>query len=205
MLASRGGSRDGIVGSTKWPIRATASARANGPHHHYDARLYDGAHHDACPFDAPRYDKDADSVSDLLSISGAYGVPCGFTVSFTLTGSIEGDGGCCSIRRTRAGPLSASAGRVGVGYRTGASLASPLYSPEYVEGISVLKISLGGRFRPRSGTKTPVLARFEPDFWSLSAQSPHFQHAGVFSKVGIAPVQQPFAYLAEIGWCKELS
>jgi hypothetical protein len=84
-------------------------------------------------------------------------------------------------------------------------LASPPYSPEYVEGISVLKISLGARFRPRSGTKTPVLGRFEPDFWSLSAQSPHFQHAGVFSKVGIAPVQQQFAYLAEIGWCKELS
>jgi hypothetical protein len=117
VLAGHCSSRDGIVGSTEWPIRATASARANSPHHHYyDARPYDGAHHDACPFDAPRYDKDADSVSNCL----AYGVPCGLAVSFSLTGSIEGDGGCCSIRRTRAGPLSASAGRVGVGYRTGA-------------------------------------------------------------------------------------
>ena len=88
VLAGRCSSRDGIGGSTEWPIRATASARANSPHY-YDARPYDGAHHDACPFDAPRYDKDADSVSDLLSISLAYGVPCGFTVSFSLTGSIE--------------------------------------------------------------------------------------------------------------------
>lgn len=106
VLAVHCSSRDGVVGSTEWPIRATASARANSPHHYYDARPYDGAHHDACPFDAPRYDKDADSVSNCL----AYGVPCGLAVSFSLTGSIEGDGGCCSIRRTRAGPLSASAG-----------------------------------------------------------------------------------------------
>jgi hypothetical protein len=28
---------------------------------------------------------------------------------------------------------------------------------------------------------------------------------GVFSEVGIAPGQHPFAYLAEIGWCTELS
>jgi hypothetical protein len=86
VLAGHCSSRHGIVCSTKWPIRATASARANGPHHYYDACPYDGAHHDACPFDAPRYDKDADSVSNCL----AYGVPCGFAVSFSLTGSIDG-------------------------------------------------------------------------------------------------------------------
>jgi hypothetical protein len=88
VLAGHCSSRDGVVGSTKWPIRATASARANGPHY-YDACPYDGAHHDACPFDAPRYDKDADSVSNCLSISLAYGVPCGFAVFFTPTGSID--------------------------------------------------------------------------------------------------------------------
>ena len=86
VLAGRCSSRDGIVGSTEWPIRATASARANRPHHYYDARPYDGAHHDACPFDAPRYDKYADRASNCL----AYGVPCGFAVSFSLTGSIDG-------------------------------------------------------------------------------------------------------------------
>jgi hypothetical protein len=90
VLAGHGGSRDGVVGSTEWPIRATASARANGPHHYYDARPYDGAHHDACPFDAPRYDNYVDRVSNCLSISLAYGVPCGFAVSFSLTGSIDG-------------------------------------------------------------------------------------------------------------------
>jgi len=89
VLASHCSSRDGVVGSTKWPIRATASARANGPHY-YDARPDYCTHHDACPFDAPRYDKDADSVSNCLSISLAYGVPCGFAVSFSLTGSIDG-------------------------------------------------------------------------------------------------------------------
>jgi hypothetical protein len=99
VLAGHGGSRDGIGGSTEWPIRAACPPRANGSHH-YDPR----------PFDRSRYDRDADGVSDLLSIYSAYGVPCGFAVSFTLTGSIEGDGGCSSIRRTRAGPLSASAG-----------------------------------------------------------------------------------------------
>jgi hypothetical protein len=88
VLAGHCSSRDGVVGSTKWHIRATASARANGPHY-YDACPYDGAHHDACPFDAPRYDKDADSVSNCLSISLAYGVPCGFAVFFTPTGSID--------------------------------------------------------------------------------------------------------------------
>ena len=81
VLAGHCSSRDGVVGSTKWHIRATASARANGPHY-YDACPYDGAHHDACPFDAPRYDKDADSVFNCL----AYG----FAVSFALTGSIDG-------------------------------------------------------------------------------------------------------------------
>jgi hypothetical protein len=86
VLAGHCSSRDGVVGSTEWPIRATASARANGPHHYYDARPYDGAHHDACPFDAPRYDKEADSVSNCL----AYGVPCGFAVSFALSWSIDG-------------------------------------------------------------------------------------------------------------------
>jgi hypothetical protein len=49
---------------------------------------------------------------------------------------------------------------------------------------SVLKNSLGARFRPRSGTKTPVLGRFEPDLWSLSAQSPLFQHADPFHALG---------------------
>jgi hypothetical protein len=90
VLAGHCSSRDGVVGSTEWPIRATASARANGPHHYYDARPYDGAHHDACPFDAPRYDNYVDRVSNCLSISLAYGVPCGFAVSFSLTGSIDG-------------------------------------------------------------------------------------------------------------------
>ena len=93
VLAGRCSSRDGIVGSTKWPIRATASARADGPHYYYyyyyDARPYDGAHHDACPFEAPRYDKDAHSVSNCLSISLAYGVPCGIVVCIALTGSID--------------------------------------------------------------------------------------------------------------------
>jgi hypothetical protein len=88
VLAGHCSSRDGVVGSTKWHIRATASARANGPHY-YDACPYDGAHHDAYPFDAPRYDKDADSVSNCLSISLAYGVPCGFVVCIALTGSID--------------------------------------------------------------------------------------------------------------------
>jgi hypothetical protein len=125
VLAGHRSSRDGIVGSTEWPIRATASARANSPHHHYyDARPDYGAHHDACPFDAPRYDKYADSVSNCL----AYGVPCGLAVSFSLTGSIEGDGGCCSIRRTRAGPLSASAGSGRDWVPDRGSLASPPYS-----------------------------------------------------------------------------
>jgi hypothetical protein len=103
VLAGHGGSRDGIGGSTEWPIRAACPPGANGSHH-YDPRPFDGAHHDARPFDRSRYDRDADEVSDLLSISGVYGVPCGFIISFTLTGSIEGDGGCCSIRRMRAGP-----------------------------------------------------------------------------------------------------
>jgi hypothetical protein len=85
VLASHCSSRHGVVGSTKWPIRAPASARANGPHY-YDARPDYCAHHDACPFDAPRYDKDADSVSNCL----AYGVACGFAGSFALTGSIDG-------------------------------------------------------------------------------------------------------------------
>jgi hypothetical protein len=82
VLAGHCSSRDGVVGSTKWHIRATASARANGPHHYYDARPDYCTHHDACPFDAPRYDKDADSVFNCL----AYG----FAVSFALTGSIDG-------------------------------------------------------------------------------------------------------------------
>ena len=91
VLAGHCSSRDGVVGSTEWPIRATASARANRPHHHYyDARPDYGTHHDACPFDAPRYDKYADSVSNCLSNCLAYGVPCGFAVSFSLTGSIDG-------------------------------------------------------------------------------------------------------------------
>jgi hypothetical protein len=96
--AGHGGSRDGIGGSTEWPIRAACPPRANDSHH-YDARPFDGTHHDARPFARSHYDRDADGVSDLLSISGAYGVPCGFTVSFALTGSIEGDGGCCSTGR----------------------------------------------------------------------------------------------------------
>jgi hypothetical protein len=84
VLAGHCSSRDGVVGSTEWPIRATASARANGPHHYYDARPYDGAHHDASPFDAPRDYRGADCVTDLLCISLT------LTVSFGLTGSIEG-------------------------------------------------------------------------------------------------------------------
>jgi hypothetical protein len=129
VLAGRGGSRDGIGGSTEWPIRAACPPGANCSHHH-----------DARPFDRSRYDRDADDVSDLLSISGAYGVPCGFTVSFSLTGSIEGDGGCCSIRRTRAGPLSASAGsgRDWVPDR-GFSSFAPLFTK--VRGETVWKVA----------------------------------------------------------------
>jgi hypothetical protein len=82
VLAGHGGSRDGIGGSTEWPIRATTSARANDSHH-YDPRPFDGAHHDASPFDAPRDYRGADCVTDLLSISLT------LTVSFGLTGSIE--------------------------------------------------------------------------------------------------------------------
>src|SRR5215212_1900255 len=58
-----------------------------------------------------------------------------------------------------------------------------LYSPKCGEGVSVLKNSLDARFRLRSGTKTPVLGRFEPDLWSLSAQSRLFQHAGAFCEL----------------------
>jgi hypothetical protein len=47
----------------------------------------------------------------------------------------------------------------------------------------VLKNSLDALFRPRSGTKTPALGRFEPDLWSLSAQSRLFQHASEFSEL----------------------
>jgi hypothetical protein len=85
VLAGRGGGRGGVVGSTEWPIRAAASPRANGPRHN------------ASPFSGPRYDKNADGVSDRLSISLAHGVPCGFALSYGLTGALEGDGGCCSI------------------------------------------------------------------------------------------------------------
>jgi hypothetical protein len=128
VLAGRGGSRDGIGGSTEWPIRAACPPAANCPHH------------DARPFDRSRYDRDADDVSDLLSISGTYGVPCGFAVSFPLTGSIEGDGGCCSIRRTRAGPLSASAGS-GRGWvpDRGFSSFAPLFTK--VRGETVWKVA----------------------------------------------------------------
>jgi hypothetical protein len=84
VLAGRGGGRGGVVGSTEWPIRA-ASPRANGPRH------------DASPFDEPRYDKNADGVPDRLSICLAHGVPCGFALSYGLTGALEGDGRCCSI------------------------------------------------------------------------------------------------------------
>jgi phosphatidylethanolamine-binding protein (PEBP) family uncharacterized protein len=90
VLAGHGGSRDGIGGSTEWPIRAACPPRANGSHH-YDPRPFDGSHHyDPRPFDRSRYDRAADGVSDRLTISLAYGVPygvpCGFAVSFTLTG-----------------------------------------------------------------------------------------------------------------------
>ena len=89
VLAGRGGGRGGVVGSAEWPVRAASPPRTNG------------AYHDASPFDWPRDYRDAGGVSDLLSISLGNGVPCGFAVSFTLTGSIEGDGGYCSIRRAR--------------------------------------------------------------------------------------------------------
>lgn len=85
VLAGRGGGRGGVVSSAEWPVRAACPPRE------------DGYHHDASPFDGPRYDKNADGVSYRLSISLAYGVPCGVAVSYRLTGSIEGDGGCCSI------------------------------------------------------------------------------------------------------------
>jgi hypothetical protein len=140
VLAGHGGSRDGIGGSTEWPIRAACPPRANGSHH-YDPRPFDGANHDARPFDRSRYDRDADEVSDLLSISGAYGVPCGFTVSFTLTRSIEGVEDVARSEGREQAPWAPRRGRVGVGYRTAASLASPPYSPECVEGVSLLKKS----------------------------------------------------------------
>jgi hypothetical protein len=60
---------------------------------------------------------------------------------------------------------------------------------DFRENPSVLKNSLDARFRPRSGTKTPVLGRFEPDLWSLLAQSRLFQQAGGFSEV--LPSQHP--------------
>jgi hypothetical protein len=93
VLAGRGGGRGGVVGSTEWPVRA-ASPRANGPCH------------DARPFDGPRDDRAADvAIPDRLSISLAHGVPCGFAVSYRLTGFIGGDGGCCSIIRPSAGKV----------------------------------------------------------------------------------------------------
>jgi hypothetical protein len=55
---------------------------------------------------------------------------------------------------------------------------------DFGEYPSVLKNSLDARFRPRSGTKTPVLGRFELDLWSLSAQSRLFQHSDVFPEGG---------------------
>jgi hypothetical protein len=82
MLAGHGGSRDGIGGSTEWPIRAACPPGANGSHH-YDHRPFDGAHHDASPFDAPRDYRADDVVTNRLSISLT------LTVSFGLTGSIE--------------------------------------------------------------------------------------------------------------------
>jgi hypothetical protein len=54
------------------------------------------------------------------------------------------------------------------------------------ERARLLKNSLDARFRPRAGTKTPVLGRFEPDLWSLSAQRRLFQQAGAFHALGLA-------------------
>jgi hypothetical protein len=92
VLAGRGGGRGGVVGSAEWPVRADSPPRANR------------THHDARSFDWPRDDREADGVPDRLSISLAYGIPFGFAVSFTLTGSIEGDGGNCSTKDARMPP-----------------------------------------------------------------------------------------------------
>ena len=82
--ASGGRVRCVVVVRLRW-LGASVSARAAIKHilHHYDPRPFDGAHHDASPFDSPRDYRGADCVTDLLSISLT------LTVSFGLTGSIE--------------------------------------------------------------------------------------------------------------------
>jgi hypothetical protein len=48
----------------------------------------------------------------------------------------------------------------------------------------MLKIPLILAFDPDRVRKAPVLGRFEPDLWSLSAQSSLSQYAVVFSEGG---------------------
>jgi len=86
VLAVRGGGRGGIVGSTEWSIRAACPPRANDPHH------------DARPFFGTRDDRYAIGVPDCRAISLA------LAVSFSLTGSIEGDGGYCFTKGARMPP-----------------------------------------------------------------------------------------------------
>jgi hypothetical protein len=60
------------------------------------------------------------------------------------------------------------------------------YSPECVEGNSVLKTLLVLAFARDRLPNTPVLGRFWPDLWSLSAQCRLFQQARKFCELRVA-------------------